>query len=67
VSYAICFDFPETSGDPLFAKRLSDALGWTMNLSAATRFATVDEAQRTLENGYSANVAEYGRVVEVSA
>jgi hypothetical protein len=66
VSYAICFDFPETSGDPLFAKRLSDALGWTLNLSAATRFATVDEAQRTLENGYGP-AAEYGRVVEVSA
>lgn len=64
--YAICFDFPETPGEPWFAAFVGDAPGLTTNLQEAERFAKEDDADRFLTTAYGPSVNECGTVVEVA-
>ena len=64
--YAICFDFPETEGQPWFATRLNDGFGVTTSLAEAERFVDEAAADRTLKNGWGPAMAEFGIVVELA-
>ena len=46
-AYAICFDFPEAEGDPIFAGWFKGGLGFAPSLAtAATECGTVVEVER---------------------
>ncbi len=62
--YTICFDFPEHD-EPVFAGWHKGGLGYAPTLATAARFATEEEAERTLENGYGPAMRECGAVVEI--
>jgi hypothetical protein len=64
--YAICFDFPELEGEPLFAGRDDDLPLITQSLAEAATFDTEDQAEDFLD-GYKEEVRGYATVVEVSA
>lgn len=63
--YAICFDFPERPGDPMFAGFPNDAPGLMGRLENATRFESEIAAERFLINSYGPETRSYGVVVEV--
>jgi len=66
MTFAICFDFPETPGQPLFAGWLYDGgLGFAPRLETAARFDTWEAAERTLENSYGRETRTFGTVVEL--
>jgi hypothetical protein len=65
VRYAICFDFPEFDGEPLFAGRADDLPLITQSLADAATFPTEDEAEDFLD-GYQEEVRGYATVVEVA-
>jgi hypothetical protein len=66
MGYAICFDWPEMNGEPMFAGWHKGAPGFAPQLETAAKFETEEEAERMLKNGYGPSVAVYGKVVEVS-
>jgi hypothetical protein len=72
VKYAICFDFPEAPGEPVFAgwveeKSGARSLGWAPTLKTAAFWDEKEVAQRHLDNGYGDSMRECGTVVEVPA
>jgi hypothetical protein len=66
VTFAICFDFPEAPGEPLFAGWAGDAPGFAPTLATAMRFDDWDVAERFLANSYGPSIGECGAVVEVA-
>lgn len=66
MTFAICFDFPETTTGPFFAAIVEGAAGWTNNLETAERFDSEDIADRFLANGYG-ETAAFGTVVEIAS
>jgi hypothetical protein len=68
VKFAICFDFPEAPGEPLFAGWAGNGTpGFAPTLATAMRFDEWDVAERFLANSYGPSVGECGAVVEVAA
>jgi len=74
--YAICFDFPELEGEPLFAvwRQSSSgiafgqgALGIEGHLGTAAKFLTEDLAEHWLKHCFVDEVAACGTVVEVGS
>jgi hypothetical protein len=66
MSYAICFDFPEAPGEPIYAGWAGDQLGFAPTLTTAATWGDEETAQRYLDN-YGPSIRECGVVVEVSA
>ena len=67
MTYAICFDFPDAAGDPLFAGWLKDGgIGFSPTLEKAARFETELVAERVLANSFGSAIGEFGSVVEVA-
>jgi hypothetical protein len=63
--YAICFDFPELEGQPLFAGWAGDQLGFAYDLRTAAKFDTEEIAENHLRNNWGKQVNQWGTVVEV--
>ncbi len=64
--YAICFDFPEMNGEPVFAGWLNGMLQFAPRLETAAKFDTEEIAERWLNNNWSSpEIKGYGTVVEV--
>lgn len=63
--YAICFDFPEFDGEPLFAGWTGGIPRYARTLATAMRFPTDSEAEAMLRNSYGKETRTYGVVVEV--
>ncbi len=62
--YAICFDFPEMNGEPIFAGWANEAPGFAPKLDTAMVFETEQHAEQFLMLSYGP-IAECGTVVEV--
>ena len=65
--YAICFDWPETPGEPCFAGLYKGTFGWAPTLDTAMTWTSEEDAERVLRNCYGTAAAEYGTVVEVGS
>jgi hypothetical protein len=64
--YAICFDFPEAEGEPLFAGITHDGtMGFAPTLRTARFFGSETVAERVLANSYGNETRQYAVVVEV--
>jgi hypothetical protein len=66
-SYAICFDFPESDGTPMFAwQNPGEPYGLTASLENAAQFEEEEIAERVLRNSFGPSIRECGTVVEVA-
>jgi hypothetical protein len=65
MTYAICFDFPERPGEPVFAGWAGDQLGFAFSLESAATWDSEEIAERWLNNNYGDETRKCGTVVEV--
>jgi len=66
--YAICFDFPELNGDPVFAGWTGSnpkQLGFAPKLETAAKWDSEEVAGNFLRNNWGEKISQYGTVVEV--
>lgn len=63
MTFAICFDFPEMEGDPVFAGFDRHGLGFTRELAKALKWASEADALEALD--WFSDSRSFGSVVEV--